>query len=70
MRQLANLNVLWLQNNMLTGSIPDIFDEMRQLDDLHLYNNSLTGSFACPEWIRKCLISCDDPLYDGCHTLQ
>jgi len=67
---LANLNVLWLQNNMLTGSIPDFFDEMRQLDDLHLYNNNLTGSFACPEWIRKCLISCDDPLYDGCRTLQ
>ena len=44
LEKLVNLQVLSLGDNRFTGTIPNIFDHIHRLTDLHLNNNQLKGS--------------------------
>ena len=40
---LVNLRVLWLNENRLTGSIPESLAQLTALEELYLYGNYLSG---------------------------
>ena len=69
--QLADLVLLDLDNNRLTGSIPESFGKLWNLQYLLLNRNELTGalpeSFVTLGNIRKCTITLRQTLYSFVH---
>lgn len=48
--KLARANELHLGNNLLSGTIPDIFDDMMKFSEIDLSNNKLTGPLPESLW--------------------
>ena len=50
-KNLTNLNKLWLQNNFLSGNIPPEIGDLNKLTSLQLYKNNFSGSI--PVWFNN-----------------
>jgi hypothetical protein len=60
---------LYLNNNGLTGTIPSTFSQLRQLGELRLEGNRLTGTYQCPSsWPASVSpqVDCEEVSCDCC----
>ena len=60
---MTNLETLWLNNNMLTGTVPSEIGRMTNLRSLYLRNNPLTGTMpeeVCALNLENLEVNCDE----------